>query len=182
MLQGDPATELLAFAASINADLIATGSHGRGFVGRMLIGSVATRIVRCSTCSVLTVPHSAVMTRVRTNGEAPSLQQFTEVSWASKLAEFTRRNSGRRGTLEIDDPDIDAQAQAFDFPLIGVDWDPHDRLVEIMLGDATKEGRHHTHSVAGVTSIAVMQDDRGHDLALRIAHGAGLTLFTFTVP
>jgi nucleotide-binding universal stress UspA family protein len=61
LLQGDPATELLAFAASANADLIATGSHGHGFVARMLIGSVATRIVRCSTCSVLTVPYAAAM-------------------------------------------------------------------------------------------------------------------------
>src|SRR6185312_10782818 len=70
LLQGDPATELLAFATSVNADLIATGSHGHGFVARMLIGSVTTRIVRCSTCSVLTVPHAAVMTRARTIGEA----------------------------------------------------------------------------------------------------------------
>jgi len=43
LLQGDPATELLAFATSVNADLIATGSHGHGFVARMLIGSVTTR-------------------------------------------------------------------------------------------------------------------------------------------
>lgn len=60
-LQGDPATELLAFAASVEADLIATGSHGHGVVMRMLIGSVATKLVRLATCSVLTVPHRAVM-------------------------------------------------------------------------------------------------------------------------
>ena len=60
-LQGDPATELLAFAASVNADLIATGSHGHGVVTRMLIGSVATKLVRLATCSVLTVPHRAVL-------------------------------------------------------------------------------------------------------------------------
>jgi nucleotide-binding universal stress UspA family protein len=62
LLEGDPATELLAFASGVHGDLIATGSHGHGFIARMLIGSVATRIVRASTCSVLTVPHSAVMT------------------------------------------------------------------------------------------------------------------------
>jgi len=65
LLQGDATTELLAFATSVNADLIATGSHGHGFVTRMLIGSVTTRLVRLSTCSVLTVPHGAVMTRAR---------------------------------------------------------------------------------------------------------------------
>ena len=62
LVEGDPATEIISFASGVNADLIATGSHGHGFIARMLIGSVATRIVRASTCSVLTVPHSAVMT------------------------------------------------------------------------------------------------------------------------
>ena len=62
LLEGDPATEILAFAAGVQADLVATGSHGHGFITRMLIGSVATRIVRGSTCSVLTIPHDAVMT------------------------------------------------------------------------------------------------------------------------
>jgi nucleotide-binding universal stress UspA family protein len=62
LLEGDPATEILAFAAGAHCDLIATGSHGHGFITRMLIGSVATRIVRASTCSVLTVPHTAIMT------------------------------------------------------------------------------------------------------------------------
>jgi nucleotide-binding universal stress UspA family protein len=60
MLHGDPATELLAFATNLRADLIASGSHGHGFVARMLIGSVTTRLLRCATCSVLAVPHGAV--------------------------------------------------------------------------------------------------------------------------
>jgi nucleotide-binding universal stress UspA family protein len=180
LLQGDPATELLAFATSLNADLIATGSHGRGFVARMLVGSVTTRIVRCSTCSVLTVPHAAVMTRVRTNGEPPAVEAIPKQVWAPELAEFTRRNAGRRGTLEVDDADVDAQAQVFDFPLLGVDWDHNDQRVQIMLGDATRSGRHICHSIGGVTSIAVMRGEHDLDLALRVAHGAGLTLFTFT--
>lgn len=62
LLEGDPAAEIVAFASGVNADLIATGSHGHGFIARMLIGSVATRIIRASTCSVLTVPHAAIMT------------------------------------------------------------------------------------------------------------------------
>jgi nucleotide-binding universal stress UspA family protein len=180
LLQGDPATELLALATSVNADLIATGSHGRGFVARMLVGSVTTRLVRCSTCSVLSVPHLAAMTRARTTMEPPALEVIPDAVWAPELAEFTRRNAGRRGTLEVDEPEIDAQAQVFDFPLVGVDWDSHDKLVEIMLGDAKKGGRHLTHSVSGATSIGIMRDERGRELALRVAHGIGLTLFTFT--
>jgi nucleotide-binding universal stress UspA family protein len=180
LLQGDPATELLALASSVNADLIATGSHGRGFVARMLVGSVTTRIVRCSICSVLSVPYGAAMTRLRTVAQSPFVETLSEGKWAEELADFSRRNTGRRGTLEIDDPEVDAQAQAFDFPFAGADWDHNDKLVEIMVGDAAKTGRHLTHSVSGVTSIVVMKDQHGRDLALRVAHGAGgLTLFTF---
>lgn len=56
LLTGDPATELLAYASGIHADLIATGTHGHGFVTRMLIGSVTTRLVRGANCSVLSAP------------------------------------------------------------------------------------------------------------------------------
>ena len=179
LLQGDPATELLAFAASVNADLIATGSHGHGFVARLLIGSVATRIVRCSTCSVLTVPHAAAMTRARITAEPPVVTALPHPEWASELDDFTRRNFGRRGTLEVDDPDIGAQAQEFAYPLVGAAFDAHDQQVELMFGEIGRGKRHLTRGIGGVTAIDVLRDDRGRDLAIRIAHGLGQTLLTF---
>jgi nucleotide-binding universal stress UspA family protein len=180
LLQGDPATELLAFAASVNADLIATGSHGHGFVARLLIGSVATRIVRCSTCSVLTVPHAAAMTRARITAEPPVVMTLPHVDWAAELDDFTRRNFGRRGTLEVDDPDIGAQAQEFSYPLLGAAFDVHDQQVELMFGEVGRGKRHLTRGIGGVSSIDVLRDDRGRDLAIRIAHGLGQTLLTFS--
>jgi nucleotide-binding universal stress UspA family protein len=179
MLQGDPATELLAFAASVNADLIATGSHGYGFVARMLIGSVATRLLRCSTCSVLTVPHSAVMTRVRTTVEPPAVHALPHSEWGMQLDAFTRRNAGRRGTLEVDDPEIGAQAQEFDYPLRGATYDAHDQRVALMFGELGWGGPHFTRGIPGVTGVDILQDERGRDLAIRIAHGSGQTLLTF---
>jgi nucleotide-binding universal stress UspA family protein len=59
LLEGDPARRVVVFAAGVRGDLIATGSHGRGFVARLLVGSVATQIVRASPCSVLTMPRAA---------------------------------------------------------------------------------------------------------------------------
>jgi nucleotide-binding universal stress UspA family protein len=179
MLQGDPAVELLAFAASVNADLIATGSHGHGFVARMLIGSVTTRIVRCSTCSVLTVPHAAAMTRARTRVEPPVVMAIPRNGWVEELDDFTRRNFGRRGILEIDDPEIGAQAQQFDYPLLGASYDTHDARVDLMFGELGDVERHLTRGIGGVTAIDVMRNDNGRDIALRIAHGAGQTLLTF---
>ena len=179
MLQGDPAVELLAFAASVNADLIATGSHGHGFVARMLIGSVTTRIVRCSTCSVLTVPHAAAMTRARTRVEPPVVMALPQAGWVEQLDDFTRRNFGRRSTLEVDDPEIGAQAQQFDYPMLGASYDAHDAQVELMFGELGDVRRHLTRGIGGVTAIDVMRNESGRDIALRIVHGAGQTLLTF---
>ena len=55
-LRGKIAPVLLSFADTIDADLIVTGTAGAGFVKRMLIGSVATRLIRHSTRSLLVVP------------------------------------------------------------------------------------------------------------------------------
>jgi nucleotide-binding universal stress UspA family protein len=179
LLQGDPATELLAFATSVNADMIATGSHGHGFVARMLVGSVTTRILRCSTCSVLCVPHAAAMTRSRITVEPSVVTTIERPQWSAKLDEFTRRNVGRRGTLEVDDPDIGAQAQEHDYPLLGATYDQHDGRVELMFGELGDIGRHLTRSIGDVDEIDTLTNERGQDIALRIAHGAGQTLLTF---
>jgi nucleotide-binding universal stress UspA family protein len=180
ILQGEPATELLAFAASVNADLIATGSHGHGFVARLLVGSVTTRIVRCSTCSVLTVPHSAVMTQVRTMVGHPVVVAYPRPEWTAALDDFTRRNLGRRGTLEVDDPEIGAQAQEIDYPLLGATYDEHDARVELMLGELGDRARHLTRGIGGVTEIDILRRDDGRDTAIRIGHGRGQTLLTFS--
>ncbi|HEV8216545.1 MAG TPA: universal stress protein, partial [Gemmatimonadaceae bacterium] len=165
LLQGDPATELLAFAASVNADLIATGSHGHGFVARMLIGSVTTRVLRCSTCSVLTVPHAAAMTHLRTTVEPPVVKTLDRPQWTSQLDEFTRRNIGRRGVLEVDDPELGAQAQEHDYPFLGATYDRHDGRVELMVGELGDVQRHLTRSIGSVSSIDVLTNERGRDLA-----------------
>jgi nucleotide-binding universal stress UspA family protein len=175
VLHGDPATELLAFAETVSADLIATGSHGHGFVTRMLIGSVATRILRCAVCSVLSVPHRAALL------PADAAESLPRPEWAGRLDEFTRANVGRRGVLEVDDPEIGAQAQERDYPFLGATYDVHDHRVGLMFGELGDVGHHLTRSIGGVSGIDVLTDDRGRDLALRIAHGSGQTLLTFTL-
>jgi nucleotide-binding universal stress UspA family protein len=179
VLQGDPATELLAFATSVNADLIATGSHGHGFVSRMLIGSVTTRILRCGTCSVLTVPHAAAMTQARATVDSPMVNVLERPEWTQELDSFTRRNIGRRGVLEVDDPEIGAQAQEHDYPLLGATYDQHDGRVELMFGELGDLDHHLSRSIGNVGRIDILTDDRGRDVALRVAHGAGQTLLTF---
>lgn len=60
VLAGDPARALLAYADKRDCDLIALGSHGYGFWKRLTIGSVASKIMRLTTRSVLVVPLASV--------------------------------------------------------------------------------------------------------------------------
>lgn len=50
---GDPGQEIASYANEIEADLIVLPSHGRTGVKRLLIGSVAERVVRLAHCPVL---------------------------------------------------------------------------------------------------------------------------------
>ena len=47
--------EIVALALDERADLIVIGTHGRGGMNRVLLGSVADRVVRLAPCPVLTV-------------------------------------------------------------------------------------------------------------------------------
>lgn len=54
--EGFPATEIVEYARTIDADLLVLGTHGRSGVERLLLGSVAERVLRRAGCPVLTVP------------------------------------------------------------------------------------------------------------------------------
>jgi len=56
LLHGDPAHELVGFAEQMGIDLIAAGTHGRSALGRLMLGSVSTKLVRTAKCWVLVAP------------------------------------------------------------------------------------------------------------------------------
>jgi nucleotide-binding universal stress UspA family protein len=49
------ANAIVAYARQNDVDLIIIGTHGRGAMGRLIMGSVAERVVRTAPCPVLTV-------------------------------------------------------------------------------------------------------------------------------
>lgn len=55
LLEGDVATSILNFAQQKQIDLIIMGTHGRGGLGKALMGSVAERVFRGSTIPVMTI-------------------------------------------------------------------------------------------------------------------------------
>ena len=52
---GSPAKEIVAYATEEGCDVVVMGTHGRTGVDRLVLGSVAERVVRSSTVPVLTV-------------------------------------------------------------------------------------------------------------------------------
>ncbi len=52
---GEPAAEIISFAAGSGADLLVLGTHGRTGLEHALMGSIAERVVRRARCPVLTV-------------------------------------------------------------------------------------------------------------------------------
>jgi nucleotide-binding universal stress UspA family protein len=54
-LEGDPATEISRYAADAGIDVIVIGTHGRTGVDRLVMGSVAEKVMREASCSVLVV-------------------------------------------------------------------------------------------------------------------------------
>ena len=57
LTMNSPAAAIVSHAADSGADLIVLGTHGRGAVAHLVMGSVAERVVRTARCPVLTVRH-----------------------------------------------------------------------------------------------------------------------------
>jgi nucleotide-binding universal stress UspA family protein len=53
--QGNVVQEILGHAKANRSDLVVIGSHGRGGIQRLVLGSIAEKVLRLSACPVLTV-------------------------------------------------------------------------------------------------------------------------------
>ncbi len=74
---GEPGPSLVEAAEAEGAGLIVVGSHGRGALGRLFLGSVSEYVVRHAPCPVLVVRATAVRERpdpgsVRSGGAVPT--------------------------------------------------------------------------------------------------------------
>lgn len=57
LTSSSPAQAIVSYANDEHIDLVVVGTHGRGGAARLLMGSVAERVVRLASCPVLTVRH-----------------------------------------------------------------------------------------------------------------------------
>ena len=56
LLQGATVETLLKEASKLDIDMIVVGSHGRGAMHQLLVGSVSEGVIHASECPVLVVP------------------------------------------------------------------------------------------------------------------------------
>jgi nucleotide-binding universal stress UspA family protein len=70
VLLGDPALEIARFASDSGADLVVLGTHGRSGLSRLLLGSVAERVLRHAPVPVLVIRDHLRIAHDRTAEEA----------------------------------------------------------------------------------------------------------------
>jgi len=56
LVEGEAAETMLKEASKLDADIIVVGSHGRGTMYQVLVGSVSEGVIHRSECPVLVVP------------------------------------------------------------------------------------------------------------------------------
>jgi nucleotide-binding universal stress UspA family protein len=66
---GTPAGSIVEYAGGHDIDLIIMGTHGRGGMSHLLMGSVAERVVRTAPCPVLTVRETPATAKAKTTSE-----------------------------------------------------------------------------------------------------------------
>ena len=181
MLVGNAAQEILRVASDIKADLIVVGQRRRSVLWRWIDKGLATRLLRGSTASLLVVPRPR-WEDMQTRPAGSRTEMLADPKeWPARLADLSRRNKGRRVTLEVDDPEFGAQAQVTNFPFLGMDYDRGDDRIAIMLGDPTGGASHLTHSVASPVAVEILEGRDGRTAALRIEEAMGQTLLMFVL-
>lgn len=176
VLYGRPGPSLLACAEELDADLIVAGTHGRGFLGRTLAGETVAKLVRGARRSMLVLPAAAAFQqRDQLEGESEAREEHTD--WAHKLDDFSRRNTGRRARLEVDDPAIGAQVEMTGYRFLGAVYDSPSKRAQLMFGGMARAGPHLVRGISNIKSVTTLSDERDdRDTALSIVSDDGQTL------
>lgn len=179
ILEGYAAERVLDLAEAVRADLVVVGRHGRAALERLLIGSVATRVVRGTTRSVLVAPEQVMVPPTVAPGASDDASAVTDhAEWAPLLAAFTSRNTGRHSLLAVSGSSDGTSAEERGYRLVRVSYDPSDPVIELVLGEPHGM-RHIRRIVTDVVALTFVSNGEGRDRVLRITHRTGETVIGF---
>jgi hypothetical protein len=88
---------------------------------------------------------------------------ITPPQWRPALDSLSRVYQGSSATLEILDPDLGAQFEIEETPLLGISVDPSG----IQLDFETHNGEHLLHRIAHPKSVLIDEDDDGQVVAIQ---------------
>lgn len=167
--EGEPAHELLSFAEGRGMDLMVAGSHGHSFVGRLLMGSVSTRLIRGSRVPVLVVPPVEPSEEVL----AEKATVPDEGAWVRSLRTFTRTHAGKPCDLEMEDGEGGHQECGRNSPFSSVDYDPRKDRINIVLGPSGSVEGHLTYSLPSPQAVRIEEEGDGGRQSLRVEFRSG---------
>jgi nucleotide-binding universal stress UspA family protein len=174
LLDGDPVTVLLEQAESERATLIAVGSHGRRRAAGLLLGTVAARMLRDATCSVLVArPARDVETWPQTVvvGVDGSLESAAAFTVARSVA--TRFGGGVRAVASTKDQ-LDREAAQAIAPELEEHGEPAVNVLVAASGsaDLIVLGSRGLHGLKALGSVSerVAHQARSSVLVVRPAH------------
>ena len=93
--------------------------------------------------------------------------------WAETLQAFTLMHEGWLVSLDVLSPEIGAQPEIRDMPLLGVVAEPRDRGDTISISAARSAVDHVTHTVHAPCRVWIERTDEGADVALQIESADG---------
>jgi Universal stress protein UspA and related nucleotide-binding proteins len=183
-LEGAPAERLLAHAVEVNAEMIVVGRQGRNLLERLLVGSVAARVLRSADRAVLVVPDPPPSTRLQLAAHrGATMAGVPREDWASSLERFSRRFAGRMVSLDIYDPEHSLHTQERGSVLFGASFDSAEGQLEIILGEPHGRRRHLTRVIPDASGLSMLVGSNRDEQGLLVTHGSGETLLTvFPVP
>jgi hypothetical protein len=108
--------------------------------------------------------------------------EILRTAWVERLNEFTAVHDGWLVSVDVLSPEIGAQRQIDNLPLLGISADRIDHDGSVAISVAKPGSGHLTHIIRDVTRVYVEQTDTGADAALQIESGDGTrTIVRFRV-
>ena len=163
------------FAAATHADLVVSATHGHGYLARLVLGSVATELLRRAPCSFLCVPGSAAAHAAAGDAAAADLLHDSVPSdgWEEALHRVSRRWAGHPCVLAVTDHRTGAPIEVGPMPLAAITYAADARTVHVLCGSPGVGPPHLTYVVHDVTAVDRFVDADGGDRALRVTGADG---------